>query len=66
MTEESHREKTTVGALLVVAGIALFIVPATNIWPWVLGFWAVGGGLLLSQAISWSDANRQRQGGHRN
>lgn len=43
------------GALLVVAALVLFVVPAVNIWPFVLLFGALGGGLLIGALLSWSD-----------
>lgn len=50
--------KSVMGGLLLLAGVLVFVVPAVNVWPFALGFWAVGLGLLLPAAIEASDRLR--------
>jgi hypothetical protein len=61
MTEDVERTLVTIGGLLVAAGALLFVVPAVNIWPFVLLFWAVGGGILISLAIGRADEARRHR-----
>ncbi|MDF2968942.1 MAG: hypothetical protein K0Q93_2720 [Nocardioidaceae bacterium] len=50
--------KGLMGGLLLLAGLLVFVVPAVNVWPFALGFWAVGLGLVLPVAIQASDGLR--------
>jgi UDP-N-acetylmuramyl pentapeptide phosphotransferase/UDP-N-acetylglucosamine-1-phosphate transferase len=61
MNEDVKRTLVTIGGLLVVAGALLFVVPAVNIWPFVLLFWSVGGGILISFAIGQADEVRHHR-----
>lgn len=61
MTEDVKRTLVAIGGLLMVAGALLFVVPAVNIWPFVLLFWAVGGGILISLAIGQADEVRRHR-----
>ena len=50
--------KGLMGGFLLLAGVLVFIVPAVNVWPFALGFWAVGAGLVLPVLIQASDGLR--------
>lgn len=50
--------KGLVGGFLLLAGVLVFVVPAVNVWPFALGFWAVGLGLVLPVLIEASDGIR--------
>ena len=52
MNPEVRATLGVIGGLLLLAGGVLFIVPAANIWPFVLLFWAVGLGLLIGTVMS--------------
>lgn len=52
MNSEVRATVALIGGLLLAAGVVLFIVPAANIWPWVLMFWSVGLGLLIGAVAS--------------
>jgi hypothetical protein len=41
-----------IGALMVASAVLLFLVPAENIWPWVLLFVSVGLGLCIGPGLA--------------
>lgn len=56
MTREQRITNGTIGILLCISAIAVYlIVPAVNVWPWVLMFASVGVGLTAG-AIAAKDA----------
>ncbi|WNV89028.1 hypothetical protein [Umezawaea sp. Da 62-37] len=57
MNSEVRSMLSVIGGLLPVAGVLLFVVPAENIWPFVLLFWAVGLGLLIGPVPSARKSN---------
>lgn len=50
--------KSLMGSFLLLAGVLVFVVPAVNVWPFALGFWAVGAGLVLPVIVEASDGLR--------
>lgn len=60
MSRETVITLQIIGALLVVSAVAMFFVPAFDIWPWVLMFGSVGVGLCIGPGLA---PYRSRQGG---
>jgi hypothetical protein len=53
MTRSVRLMSGTAGTLLLFSAILLiFLVPAENIWPWVLLFVSLGGGLVTGSIVS--------------
>lgn len=60
MTREQRITNGTTGILLCISAFAVFaLVPAGNVWPWVLMFLSVGIGLTAG-AIAAKDAADKR------
>lgn len=60
MTREQRITNGTIGILLCISAIAVYlIVPAVNVWPWVLMFASVGIGLTAGAIASKDAADRQ-------
>lgn len=59
MTREQRITHGTTGILLCISAIAVyFIIPATNVWPWVLMFGSVGIGLVAGAAAAKDAENK--------
>lgn len=59
MTREQRITNGTIGILLCISAIAVYvIVPAVNVWPWVLMFASVGIGLCAGAAAAKDTENK--------
>jgi hypothetical protein len=63
VTREQRITNGTIGVLLCISAIAVyFIIPAVNVWPWVLMFASVGIGLSAGAAAAKDAENKARSG----